>query len=578
MPRQKTVTTIGAVPLKSEQIQEIIKCGSNAAYFISKYVKITHPLRGPIPFHTFPYQDRCLKAFQENRFVITNKSRQLGLSTLSAAYSLYLALFQREKNILIIATKLEIAKNFIKKVSGMYDSLPKWLVMPQIRARSVRYLEFSNGSKIQAIPTGVDAGRSEALSLLILDEAAHIEGIDDLWLGLRPTLATGGNCIMISSPSGVGTLFHKLWVGASKGENGDGGNFPGNGTNEFYRIELPWQVHPERDQEWYEKEAAEIRPAKGERGVLQELSCIFGASGESFLPLEVMEQLDKNVLTPIANFGLRGDTWIWKYPVEGHKYILSLDISRGDAEDFSTFNVIDIMADEVVCEYQGKITPEELATLAMDVGKKYNTAMICPELNSFGLLTAKELKKAKYPNLYYEKYTKGAFAIYSDIDLIDEMPGFTTGQKNREEIIANLENRLRSGKIRIYSSRLVDELKTFVWKSNRRAEAMRGYFDDILMSLAIGLSLYEAAGINVWDSVENSAAMLAGISVGVKKMNAIGGTFGNETKFIPPVLTSNNLKEYTQAQNLQVKQEQKQQGPQNFQNSWWRNFKWVLDD
>ena len=171
IPKSKTTST---VPSRATQMQEIMRCGTDPSYFISKYVKISHPLKGPIPFQTFPYQDNCLKAFQTNRFVITNKSRQLGLSTLSAAYSLWMALFQRDKNILVIATRLEVAKNFIKKVNGMYDSLPKWLVMPQIKARSVKYLEFSNGSKVQAVPTGTDAGRSESLSLLVVDECVHI--------------------------------------------------------------------------------------------------------------------------------------------------------------------------------------------------------------------------------------------------------------------------------------------------------------------------------------------------------------------------------------------------------------------
>lgn len=170
MPRIKKPTTSGVVPNKTEQIKEIIKCGSDASYFISRYVKISHPTKGTLPFKTFPYQDNCLAAFQKHRFVITNKSRQLGLSTLSAAYSLWMAVFQKDKNILVIATRLEVAKNFIKKVNSMYSNLPKWLVMPQVKAQSVRYLEFSNGSKIQAVPTGTDAGRGESLSLLIVDE------------------------------------------------------------------------------------------------------------------------------------------------------------------------------------------------------------------------------------------------------------------------------------------------------------------------------------------------------------------------------------------------------------------------
>jgi len=170
MSRIKKPTTSGVVPNKSEQIKEIIKCGGDASYFISRYVKISHPTKGTLPFKTFPYQDNCLTAFQKHRFVITNKSRQLGLSTLSAAYSLWMAVFQKDKNVLVIATRLEVAKNFIKKVNSMYSNLPKWLVMPQVKAQSVRYLEFSNGSKIQAVPTGTDAGRGESLSLLIVDE------------------------------------------------------------------------------------------------------------------------------------------------------------------------------------------------------------------------------------------------------------------------------------------------------------------------------------------------------------------------------------------------------------------------
>lgn len=577
MARNKKTTTIGNVPSRAQQVQEIMRCGTDASYFISKYVKISHPLKGPLPFKTFPYQDRCLKAFQSHRFVITNKSRQLGLSTLSAAYSLWMALFQRDKNVLVIATKLEVAKNFLKKVNGMYDTLPKWLVMPQIKARSVKYIEFSNGSKIQAIPTAVDAGRSEALSLLIIDEAAHVEGIDELWLGLRPTLSTGGSCILISSPSGVGTLFHKLWEGAADGEDGNTNPFPGAGTNEFYRIELPWTVHPERDQVWFEKERAEILPAKGERGVAQELLCSFAASGDNFLSPDVMELMEKQCRTPISTYGPKGNVWIWANPQDMHKYILSADVSRGDADDFSSFHVIDTTTDEIVCEFQGKLPPEELANLMLDVGLRYNKALLCPELNSFGLLTSSALKKSGYPNLYYERISKNMYGSYTTADIQDDIPGFTTGPKNRDEILAKLENVFRTNRLKNYSIRLVNELKTFIWKNNK-AQAMKGYNDDLVMSIAIGNSLYEAAGVNAWDSVEVTTALLAGISVGQKKMNSIGTAFGNENKFVPPIMTSSGIKEYANAQHIKTQEEKKVHGSgQDFRSAWWRQWKWVSD-
>ena len=575
---RKIPTTIGVVPNRAAQMKEIMRCGTDASYFISKYVKISHPVKGPVPFETFPYQDNCLKAFQTHRFVITNKSRQLGLSTLSAAYSLWMALFQREKNILVIATRLEVAKNFIKKVNGMYDSLPKWLVMPQIKARSVRYLEFSNGSKVQAVPTGTDAGRSEALSLLIIDEAAHVDGIDDLWLGLWPTLSTGGNAILISSPSGVGTLFHKIWVGAKDGEDGEGKPLPGKGQNNFYRIELPWTVHPERDNDWYEAQRAEILPAKGERGVAQELLCSFAASGENFLSGDVIEDMERQIKVPVATYGDRGDVWIWRYAEPNHKYIISGDVSRGDADDYSSLHVIDTNTDEVVCEYQGKCPPEKLSELMMDLGFKYNQALLCPELNSFGLIVATDIKKAQYPNIYYEKiHRSNAYMSYTTADIANDLPGFTTGPKNRDEILAKLETVIRTRRLKIYSSRTVEEFKTFVWKNNK-AQAMKSYNDDLIIALAIGNSLYEAAGVNAWDDKALTMAMIAGMSKSNTTMSPTGNQFGHNNINTPPVMTSDGVKDYAQFQDLKNRHDAQKQNSvgQDFRSNYWKQWAWVL--
>jgi intein/homing endonuclease len=249
-------------PNKKEQTEEIYKCGTDVKYFTNKYVKISHPKKGLVKFHTFPYQEDCLEAFQKHRYVIVNKSRQLGLSTASAAYALWLALFQREKNILVVATKLDTAQNFIRKVRTALDHLPDWLVMPKLTEDTKKSLSFSNGSKIKAIPTSADAGRSESLSLMIIDEAAHIEGVSDLWLGLQPTLSNGGSVIFISTPNGAQGLFYDLWIGAKQGENG------------FHSIELPWHVHPERDEKWFQRERKALLQAKGEMGVAQELLCV----------------------------------------------------------------------------------------------------------------------------------------------------------------------------------------------------------------------------------------------------------------------------------------------------------------
>ena len=142
---------------KRSQVQEIIKCGKDPNYLFKNYLKIQHPVRGLIPFDTFPFQDDCVKDFNDHRFNIVLKSRQLGLSTLAAAYAVWQACFYKEKNILIIATKLAVAQNFIRKVKTYIKSMPKWLLVPTITANNKQQVEFSNGSQIKAVPTSEDA-------------------------------------------------------------------------------------------------------------------------------------------------------------------------------------------------------------------------------------------------------------------------------------------------------------------------------------------------------------------------------------------------------------------------------------
>ena len=186
-----------AVSNKKRQVKEIVKCGKEPLHFINRYVKIQHPERGTISFDTYPFQDDCVNNFIDNRFNVIVKSRQLGLSTLVAAYAVWLAIFYKDKNILVIATKLAVAMNFIKKVKVALRSLPPWLLLPEIVGNNKQSIEFSNGSTIKAIPTSEDAGRSEALSLLIIDEAAFVRNFDDLWMGLHQTVSAASTMTCI---------------------------------------------------------------------------------------------------------------------------------------------------------------------------------------------------------------------------------------------------------------------------------------------------------------------------------------------------------------------------------------------
>jgi hypothetical protein len=182
MPRKKLTRESKAPPLAFQK-QEILRCGKDPLYFINTYVFIQHATKGKVKFKTFSYQDDVVELFEGDKNVIANKSRQLGLSTVCAAYALWMALFRRNKNILVIANKLAIAQNFMSKVFYAYDELPTWLVMAKDIKRTKTELGLSSGSTVKAIPTSPDAGRSESLSLLIVDEC-----ISDAYLSIRNKL------------------------------------------------------------------------------------------------------------------------------------------------------------------------------------------------------------------------------------------------------------------------------------------------------------------------------------------------------------------------------------------------------
>ena len=227
--------------LKQIVAEEYQRCAKDPIYFMRKYCMIQHPVRGKIPFHLFPFQEKTLTEFHKNRFNIVLKSRQTGISTLSAGFSLWKMLFNSDFNILVIATKQEVAKNLVTKVRVMHELLPTWLKGGAMEDNKLS-LKLSNGSQIKAIASSPDAGRSEALSLLIFDEAAFIDDIDEIWLSAQSTLSTGGSCIALSTPNGVGNWFHKTWVGAEDQTNG------------FTPVKLHWSVHPERDQTWRDEQ------------------------------------------------------------------------------------------------------------------------------------------------------------------------------------------------------------------------------------------------------------------------------------------------------------------------------------
>ena len=364
--------------------QEYLKCASDPVHFMKKYCFIQHPQRGRIQFSLFPFQEKMLTLYRDNPYSIVLKSRQLGISTLSAGYSLWMMLFHKDKNILCIATKQETAKNMVTKVKFMYENLPSWLKIDATENNKLN-LRLKNGSQIKATSAASDAGRSEAVSLLIIDEAAFIENIGEIWASAQQTLATGGGCIAISTPYGTGNWFHQTWIRAENKEN------------DFLPIRLPWFVHPERDQAWRDRQDELLGDP---RMAAQECDCDFITSGQSVVDGLILDEYrEKHIKEPIEKRGIDSNVWIWEPPNYTKDYVVCADVSRGDSTDYSAFHVLDIESLEQVAEYKGRMSTRDYGNLLVNIATEYNNALLVIENNNIGWATIQQVIDRGYENI-----------------------------------------------------------------------------------------------------------------------------------------------------------------------------------
>ena len=458
--------------------QEYIKCAKDPAYFMKKCCYIQHPTRGRILFNLYPFQSKVLHLFKENDYIITLKSRQLGISTLASAYSLWMMLFHKDKNVLALATTQATARNLVSKTMFMYDQLPKWLRLPALEKNKLS-LRLRNGSKITAKSSNADAARSEAVSLLLIDEAAFIDNIDETFTAAQQTLATGGQCMALSTPNGIGNWFHQTWEKAISGENS------------FLSIRLPWTVHPERDQEWRDQQDSDLGP----RMAGQECDCDFLASGDTvFEPDDMLFYEQTYLKEPLEKRGVDTNLWIWEGVDYTKSYMVVADVARGDSADYSAFHIFDIESCTQVGEYKGKLSPKDFGNVLVGIASEYNQALLVVENANIGWATIEQVMERQYSNLYYSSTSQmeTVESYMSKYERDKLVPGFTMSVRTRPLVVAKMIEYIRERGVTIQSKRLIGEMRVFVWK-NGKPQAQINYNDDLLMACATALYVRDTA-------------------------------------------------------------------------------------
>ncbi len=282
----------------------------------------------------------------------------------------------------------------------------------------------------------------------------------------------------------MGNFFHQQWVSATSGDS------------DFNPIFLNWEVHPERDQEWRDAQTK----GQGEQEARQEHDCDFIASGNTVIDGDLIQWYRQTFeCEPNEKTGLSGQVWVWEYPDYSKQYVVCADVARGDASDKSAFHVIELDSVTQVAEFKGLLGTKEFAHRLMAVSSEYNNALLVIENSNVGWAVLQEVIDRGYQNLFY---------MTEDLKYIDPnlpqmknkfrqvenkmVPGFTTSQRTRPLIISKLDQYMNDRSVTINSKRTFDELEVFIWK-NGRGEAMDGYNDDLVISLAIGLWVRDTA-------------------------------------------------------------------------------------
>jgi len=441
-----------------DDVQEYAKCMKDPAYFAKNYAKIISLDKGLVPFELYPYQEKMFDSFNDNRFSIVLACRQSGKSISSVAYLLWFAIFHPEKTIAVLANKGATAREMLARVTLMLENLPFFL-QPGCKALNKGSIEFSNNSRIIAAATSGSSIRGMSVNLLYLDEFAFVERAAEFYTSTYPVVSSGKDTkvIITSTANGIGNTFYKIWEGAVQG------------TNEYTPFRVDWWDVPGRDDEWKKQTIANTSQMQFD----QEFGNTFFGTGDTLIGADTLLELKaKEPLRRVENQSVL----IYEEPVKDHEYIMTVDVSRGRGQDYSTFNVIDISArpfKQVAVYRNNIISPLLFPNIIYKYAKVYNEAYVVIESNDQGGVVTNGLyHELEYENMHVESAVK-ANAL-----------GIEMTRKVKRLGCSAIKDIIENNKLDIVDENTILEISTFVAKGSSY-QASEGNHDDLMMNLVM---------------------------------------------------------------------------------------------
>ena len=449
------------------------------SHFCSTHWTIRHPERGRIKFVLREAQEETVRVWIDSRYSIVLKARQIGFSTLAAAFTFWETFFWPDRFTVMLSRTEREASKLLQKTKYGYKMLPAWMRVrgPDLLSDNQLKMVFANDSSIESLPSGNDPARGESVYRVIIDEMAFLPNAEEAWASIEPIADVGGRVICLSTANGEGNIFHQLWVGSQTG------------NNRFTGVFFPWSAG-DRDQDWYEAkkqdlpdwQLAQEYPDNPEEAFIRSGRPVFDL--ESLRKIDVAEpdcgylknELGKNVYTFI-NDG--GELSIWDFPTLNENYVIGADVAEGLGHgDYSSAHVISADTGMVVAHWHGHIDADLFGEEVLKaLGYYYNHALIGVESNNHGLTTIKGLQRVGYRNTYRQRKMNARNPTPS------ETMGWRTTAVSKPLAIDELNASIRDEAILLYDFKTIAELRSFVREANGKMHGSP--HDDRVMSLAI---------------------------------------------------------------------------------------------
>lgn len=451
---------------QGELRREWLKCAASCHYFIHNYVSIYDATEGAwISFKLWPAQAKALYKLIDSKLTVILKARQLGQTWMVLGFALWLMIFHPAVTVLLFSRRDDEAQYLLDRVRGMYDHLPDWMRVRKVVSSSAHTWQLSNGSIAYGFPT--TAGDSYTASLAIVDEADLVPDLDRLMNAVKPTIDGGGRMILLSRTDKTqpNSPFKRIYRAAKQGLNGWGWVF------------LPWNARPERTQEWYDQQKADILSRTGS---IDDLHQQYPATDSEALaprtldkrvPPMWVEQCYVEMKTVVVKESIPDQTQVYFEPEWNHKYVIGADPAEGNpSSDPSSLHVLDRISGEEVAALTGQFEPSTFASYAAQLSEYYNWAEVLPERNNHGHAFILWLK---------DNAPKVIIGTGSDGD-----PGWQTNSKSKAMMWSLCADIFRDGDTTIHSQETFFQICDI---EGATLKAPKGAFDDRAVSFCLAL-------------------------------------------------------------------------------------------